>query len=133
MTSLDTNVLVRLLTRDDPAQAEAAAAVLRAGPTWVSVTVLLATEWVLRFTYGFEREAVARALTALLGLETLEVEARDVVRRAVTWHGAGLDLAAALHLAAAPDAVTEMVTFDRSFARRAARVGAVPAVRVLRA
>lgn len=131
MTNLDTNVLVRVLTRDHRAQAEAAAAVMRDGPTWVSRTVLLETECVLRYTYEFDRDAIASAFTALLGLDGLTMESRSEVRRAVEWYRQGLDFADALHLSAAPRDTREMVTFDTTFARRAVRMGALPTVRAL--
>lgn len=129
MKALDTNVLVRLFTADDATQTARAAAELRSGEAWVSRTVLLETEWVLRYTYQFDPAAISRAFSALLGLEGLEVESRAVVLRALAWHRDGVDFADALHLAAVPDEVAQMVTFDRSFARRARRAGATPRVR----
>ena len=47
--ALDTNVLVRLLVNDDPAQAEQAAALIDASAAcFVPITVALELEWVLR-------------------------------------------------------------------------------------
>jgi len=74
MIALDTNVVVRVLTRDDVAQAERAAEVMASGPLWLAKTVLVEIERVLRKGYGFDRAAVNRALTLLLGLENLSVE-----------------------------------------------------------
>lgn len=128
MKALDTNVLVRVLTRDDPEQAAVAAAEMRDGPLFIPLTVMLETEWVLRYTYGFPRERIADALEHLLALDRAIVERAEVVRRALDWHRQGLDLADALHLAASADA-TEFVTFERSFARDAQAAGSAPPVR----
>ncbi len=65
MIAPDTNVLVRVITGDDPAEAAEAAALLRSGPLWLAKSVVLETEWVLRHAYGFEPMLVNRALTTL--------------------------------------------------------------------
>jgi len=53
MRSVDTNVLVRALTGDDPAQSPAARAFIREnGPVWVAQVVLVETLWVLESVYG---------------------------------------------------------------------------------
>jgi predicted nucleic-acid-binding protein len=48
MLAVDTNVVVRYLTADDPEQFARAVAVVEGAETFVSLTVLLETEWVLR-------------------------------------------------------------------------------------
>jgi predicted nucleic acid-binding protein len=58
---------------------------------------------------------------------SVEVEDRAVVKKALAWHGAGMDFADALHLAASGE-VTEFVSFDRDLAKVARRVGAKPEV-----
>jgi len=130
LRALDTNVIVRVLTRDDPAQAAIAADAMREGPVFVPLTVMLETEWVLRYTYGFPRERIADALEHLLALDQATVERADVARQALEWHRQGLDLADALHLASSSDA-SEFVTFDRGFAREAKAAGCMPPVRRL--
>ena len=62
MKALDTNVVVRYLTGDDPAQAARARAAVDAGPVFVPVTVLLESEWVLRSRYGLVGKAAVEAL-----------------------------------------------------------------------
>jgi predicted nucleic-acid-binding protein len=49
MIGVDTNLLVRILTDDDPMQARRAANVLQSGDIFITKTVLLETEWVLRY------------------------------------------------------------------------------------
>ena len=131
MTGLDTNVVIRVLTRDDPIQAAQAAEVLRSGPVGVTKTVLVESEWVLRSAYGFERGAVNDGLRRFVGLENLEVEDRPAVVRALAWHAAGMDFADAVHLASSGDA-TSFTTFDEALGKAAEDVAATPSVRVLR-
>ncbi len=51
MISVDTNLLVRILTNDDPIQARRAVRILRSDDIYIPKTVLLETEWVLRHAY----------------------------------------------------------------------------------
>ena len=128
MRAVDTNVLVRVLTRDDAEQAAVAAAALRAGPVFVPATVLLETEWVLRFAYGFDRAQVGAALLAVVNLAGATIDDEAAVRAALRWHAAGMDFADALHVARSPSA-DAFLTFDRDLVRRAQTVGTpVPVV-----
>ena len=68
MISVDTNVLVRLLTNDDPAQARRAARIMEKEDIFIPKTVLLETEWVLRHAYKIERSNILTAFRTLLGL-----------------------------------------------------------------
>ncbi len=56
MLAVDTNVLVRLVTRDDPDQARRAFALFKRERLWIGKTVLLETEWVLRYSYQLDRD-----------------------------------------------------------------------------
>lgn len=131
MIALDTNVLVRVLTRDDAEQAHVAAAALASGPVFVATTVLLELEWVLRFSYGFDQVSIRSAIVTLLGLPNLTVDDLDAVVGGLDAYAAGLDFADALHLTTCPAAVTEVVTFDRKFSRRAENIHGVVPVRLL--
>lgn len=130
MKAVDTNVLVRLLTRDDPAQAAIAAAEMKAGPIYVSATVLMETEWVLRFAYKFDRDQVGAALLGVANLSGAVVDDEAAVRAALQWHGAGMDFADALHVARLQQA-DEFITFDQALARKADKLGVTPSVRLL--
>ena len=123
MRAVDTNVVVRFLTGDDPTQASRAKAVIDAGDVFVGTTVLLETEWVLRSVYGFAREDVARALGALAGLPGVSVESPVLLGEALQRTVSGMDFADALHLGAA-ERCEAMLTFDRRFIE-AARDAAV--------
>ncbi len=127
MISVDTNVLVRVLVNDDPAQAARALRRLRADHAWIARTVLLETEWVLRHAYKLDARTINKAFDSLLGVASIEVEDRADVQRALEWHGKGMDFADALHVAASSAAKT-FVTFDRGLAKVAKGVGARPFV-----
>lgn len=130
MIALDTNVVVRVLTRDDPEQTAAAERVMNTGRLWLAKTVLLEVAWVLRHTYGLDREAIADGLRTLLGYRRLQVEDRPAALRALAWYGEGLDFADALHLASAGPAIT-FATFDRTLAKQALRLATAPNVELL--
>jgi predicted nucleic-acid-binding protein len=120
MTAVDTNVIVRLLTGDDPKQAAAAKSLFRQQPVWIAKTVLLETAWVLRSLYGYEENAIREAFIKLLGLKNVHVEDEPSIAAALTLTGLGLDLADALHLTSRPPGAA-FVSFDQSFVRRAKR------------
>lgn len=124
MTAVDTNVLVRLLTGDDPKQEAAARRLFAAGPVWIAKTMLLETGWVLRSLYGFEESAIRDAFTKLLGLENVHAEDESAVAAALALTAHGIELAEAMHLASRPPGAA-YVSFDQSFVRRARRAGAV--------
>ena len=130
MIALDTNVIVRALTRDEPIQARKAAAIFASGRLFIPKTVLVELDWVLRKAYGFAHPAVNDALSRLVGLDILEVEDRSAVIAALAWHADGIDFADALHLASSASAL-ELCTFDSALAKRASRVGTSPRVRLL--
>ncbi len=131
MTAVDTNVLVRLLTGDGPAQKAIAQRLFEAGQIWIAKTVLLETAWVLRSLSGLDESAISEALTKLLGLAGVQVEDAKSIASALALTGAGLEFADALHLASRPDGVA-FVSFDRSFVKRATRAG-VSGIRTLTA
>ena len=121
MVAVDTNVVVRLVTNDHPAQARKAVALFRAGPVFVAKSVLLETEWVLRYSYGLAAAPIAVALRALLGLPDVNVEDPPAVAAALTMFEQGLDFADAMHLASSGASV-RFVTFDAGLVKRASRI-----------
>ena len=127
--AIDTNVLVRFVVDDDPEQATAARTLLEGAEVFVSTTVLLEAEWVLRSSYRLAKPAVLEALKAICGLPGVVVDEPDRVTAAMARAESGMDFADALHLAAA-EACDAFVTFDRKLAKFAAGVEAPP-VRLL--
>ena len=120
MRALDTNVLVRALVQDDPAQGRRAQACLAAQPVYVPVTVILELEWVLRSRYGYSPRAIADAMEKLAILENAIVGEQAAVVAAARKMRQGWDFADALHheLAAGCD---DFATFDTNLAQRAGR------------
>jgi len=128
MRAVDTNILVRFITRDDEDQAQRAKAIMVAGSVWIAKTVLLEVEWVLRSGYKYTPRATHHAFKELLGLPGVEVEDTLEVSFALQLFGEGLEFADALHLASRPDGAG-FVTFDEALVRRARRAGVTAMVR----
>jgi predicted nucleic-acid-binding protein len=124
MLAIDTNLIVRLLVRDDATQSAKAHALIESTDVFVSSTVVLETAWVLRRAYGYSNEQLGNALTAFGGLPRVTLEDPLAVVRAVAWMKAGLDFADALHLAKA-QACDGFVSFDRKFAAAANAVSEI--------
>jgi predicted nucleic-acid-binding protein len=120
MVAVDTNVLVRLLTGDEPRQAAAARTLFANERIWITKTVLLETSWVLGSLYGFEESEIHDAFTKVLGLKNVHAEDESSVAAALVLMTHGIELADALHLSSRP-ADAEFVSFDRSFVQRAKR------------
>ena len=134
MKALDTNVLARFFIDDpdDPQAARQRPAAIAAlsERAYVSVTVLLEFEWVMRGFYGMARTDVARVLRALVGIEHVSVEDRGAVLKALEAFDAGLDFADALHVCRSGRA-TGFATFDRRLVKRADRLALAPKVELL--
>jgi predicted nucleic-acid-binding protein len=118
VVAVDTNVVVRLVTNDVPAQAARAAAVFRAGPVFIPKSVLLETEWVLRHSYGLASDAVLRALRGVLGLPNVTAEDAATMAVALDLLQRGYDFADALHVASGARS-RRFVTFDARLVKRA--------------
>ncbi|KAF1049479.1 type II toxin-antitoxin system VapC family toxin [Xylophilus sp.] len=119
MLAVDTNVVVRFLVDDEPAQHRRAVAMLSGHVVWLSRTVLLETEWVLRGAFGFEPGEIAAALRQLTRLSGVRCEDAAAVDAAIGALEAGMDFADALHFAASASADEGFATFDARFVRRA--------------
>ncbi len=130
MFVLDTNILVRFAVNDDAQQVSQARRAIGNQPMWVSATVLLETEWVLRSRYGYERADIHTFLTRLLETVNVNVEDEVQVAAALDWYADGADFADALHLARTQSRGV-MLTFDASFFKPAQKAGAK--IKVLRA
>ena len=122
MVAVDTNVLVRLLTGDDPRQSAMARSLVESEPIWIAKTVLLETAWALHSTYGIQEEAIRDAFTRLLGLQNVQAEDAPAIADALALTAHGIEMADAIHLTSRP-AGTRFVTFDKSFLQRAGRAG----------
>ena len=135
MKALDTNVLARFFV-DDPdddqaAKQRPAAVVALSERAFVSVTVLLELEWVMRGFYRLRKPEIARVLFALVSIDHVSVEDRGAVLAAIEAFKQGIDFADALHLARTSHA-SAFVTFDRGLAKRARGLGATIPIELLR-
>ena len=83
MRAVDTNVVVRLIARDDPKQTAAAEAFVKPG-AWVSQLVLAETIWVLSSVYELDARKLALAVELLLDHDTLVLQEPEVVRAALS-------------------------------------------------
>jgi predicted nucleic-acid-binding protein len=78
MRAIDTNVLVRLITRDDSRQAASAEAFIEHG-AWVSVLALAEATWVLSTVYGLNSKDLAKAIEMLLNHRDLTLQDPETV------------------------------------------------------
>src|SRR3954451_23354658 len=112
MLAIDTNVIVRYLVADDPAQAARARRLIDGHDVFVCTTVLLQTEWVLRSVYGFSVAQCARALSDFAGLPRASLEHAGAAAKALSWMRQGMDFADGLHLAIA-EGCEAFISFDQ--------------------
>ncbi len=82
MRAIDTNVVVRLIVRDDEKQVRAAESFVAQG-AWISSVVLVETYWVLRSVYGRSHADILAAFEILLDLQQLAIEQSDIVQAAL--------------------------------------------------
>ena len=124
MLAIDTNVIVRYLTSDHPEQSPQARALIEGHDVFVSTTVLLETERVLRAAYGYSSAQVGAAFRAFAGLSRVTLEDPALAATALDWMARGMDFADALHLAKA-EGCTAFVSFDRQLEKAAKRLSQV--------
>ena len=125
MISLDTNILLRIILRDDPRQADVALAAID-GPAFVSLGVLIETAWVLRHSHGYGRRPIADALAGFLSIPDVSVPNPEGVDWALSRsRGHESDLADLLHIAGSAGA-RAFVTFDRRLPRQAGADAPLP-------
>ena len=95
MAAIDTNVLVRLVTRDDlPQYAKAEAFVQKHQPVLVTQLSVLELVWVLMSRYGLDKAKVCQVVQILLEMVELDVQEPAILEAALkTWKGAKADFA----------------------------------------
>jgi predicted nucleic-acid-binding protein len=121
MLAVDTNVLVRLIVRDDASQVRAAEGFVGKG-AWVSHLILAETLWVLDSVYELTRDKIAAAVDMLLNHQELTLQDGDVVRAALNQfeQHSRVEFSDCLALAIARKAGhIPLGTFDRDFAKLA--------------
>lgn len=121
MLAVDTNLIVRLLANDDATQARRAAALFASDQIFISKTVLLESEWVLRFSYELPPKVILQALRNIVGLPNVMVEQQHEIAESLDGFERGLDFADALHLASSRRA-GKFATFDKRLIKRAEKL-----------
>jgi predicted nucleic-acid-binding protein len=119
MLAVDTNVLVRLIARDDANQVRVADDFVSKG-AWISHLVLAETVWVLDSVYGLSREKLTIAVEMLLNHRELTLQDSDVVAEALDNYRkrTAVDFSDCLVLSIARKAGHIPIgTFDRDFAK----------------
>lgn len=130
MIAFDTNLLVRIAVNDDQQQAALAEQLIENDEVFISRTVLLEAEWVLRSVYKNTRNAIAAFFENLLVTENIVVENAFEISHAVEWYKLGADFADAIHLCMCGESVLH--TFDADFCKAANRLGITPNFKVLK-
>jgi predicted nucleic-acid-binding protein len=119
--AIDTNVLVRLLTRDNEAQYKTSHKLFSSEDIFIADTVILETEWVLRYAYELEPDEVCNAFRMVFGLKNVSLNNSRMVAQIIAWHEAGLDFADAYHLALSQQNEC-LKTFDDQFIKRSKKL-----------
>ncbi|HXY99073.1 MAG TPA: type II toxin-antitoxin system VapC family toxin [Stellaceae bacterium] len=126
MIGLDTNILVRYLTQDDPRQSPKATELIEQrlteqDPGFISVVAMAEIVWVLERAYGFADEDIAAAVERMLQADVLVVESeREVFTAMVALkEGQGSFADALIGALGAKAGCSRTLTFDRNAARLA--------------
>jgi len=128
MIAFDTNMLVRAAVAGHPEQVAVVRQLMAGHTVFVSRTVLLEAEWVLRSRYKKNRQELFSFFVALLEAQNAELESAPAVSHALDWYAQGADFADAMDLAVCGTSV--MHTFDGGFCQAACQSGSAPAVQV---
>lgn len=127
MIALDTNLLARLLLKDDAAQHKKVKALFETRQIFTApVTVMLELVWVLE-SRDIEAAQIATGLNALLNLPTFKPERVDALRQALSSYKSGMGFADALHLALS-EGQQKLMTFDKAFVKQGKKLALKPEV-----
>jgi predicted nucleic-acid-binding protein len=128
MIGLDTNILVRYVTQDHPAQAAAAVKVMDSlssdSPGFLSLVVIAELVWVLQFSYRFNKNEIEHVLERLLRSRELAIERAEIVSQALRkFHGSRANFADCLIERCGHAAECQYVlTFDKDAAAAGMRL-----------
>jgi predicted nucleic-acid-binding protein len=133
MNAVDTNVLARFFVTDpDDAESDKqhpAAVRAMSEKVFVSASVFLEFEWVLRGFYQLPKAQIEQILEALCGLENVHLESRGKILSAMNGYQMGLDFADALHLTSASSCEL-FHSFDQKLKKRAKALSHTPGVKI---
>jgi predicted nucleic-acid-binding protein len=94
---------------------------------FISASVVLEFEWVLRGFYQLPKLQIRQILEALCGLENVHLENRGIILASMNGYQSGLDFADALHLSSA-SSCEQFKSFDQKLKKKAQTLGLTPAV-----
>lgn len=124
MIGLDTNVIVRYLTQDDPIQSAKAADIFERRLTprnlgFISVTAMVETVWVLDRAYQLTAQEIAGAIERMLQIEVLTIENEQEVFTAMVMlkRGRGSFSDSLISELAIRAGCTRILTFDQKASR----------------
>ena len=124
MIGLDTNILIRYLTQDDPVQSRKATEIIErrlsaAHPGFVSVVTMAEAVWVLDRAYGLTDQEIAAAVERILQVEVLRVENEQEVFAAMVAlkQGRGAFADALIAELGAQAGCSHTLTFDKKALR----------------
>ena len=83
MISVDTNIIIRFLTHDDEKQYQQAFKIFNSNEVFIADSVILETEWVLRFAYEFKPKDICNALIRLFGLKNVHLSNPALISQAI--------------------------------------------------
>lgn len=122
MLAVDTNIVIRFLTRDDKRQAARSRFIIDENEFWLSKTVLLEVDWVLQSRYKLQPVEAIHAIRTIAGHKNAHVEDAEGVLAALALFDHGIEFADALHLTTLGTA-DGFITFDTKLVRRAHKAG----------
>lgn len=125
MNAVDTNILVRFFVKnpydeEDKIQKLIARKILQQ-PSFISLTVILETAWVLKGHYKFSHEEIAEVMTLLCDITHIDIENQIFLKKSITHFRNGMDFADALHLSQA-NHCEQLYTFDKKFIAKSAKL-----------
>lgn len=123
MIAVDTNIIIRFLTRDDEKQYKKSFTIFNKQEIFISDTVILETEWVLRYAYKFLPKDISNAFKNLFGLRNVHLSNPTFIAQAIEWHKLGMDFSDAMHLTQCQQ-FEKLYTFDKKFISKAKKLTA---------
>jgi predicted nucleic-acid-binding protein len=124
MIGLDTNIIVRYLTQDDPLQSRKAVKIIEhtiseGNPGYISLVTIAETAWVLERTYHFPSKDIARAIEMMLQADSLLIQNEQEIYTAMVALKTGTGTFADALIAALGQwaGCASTLTFDKKAAR----------------
>ena len=115
--AVDTCVIARVITQDDPVQSPLAVEALRT-PCYLTLTVILESVWLLASRYKMNRATIVASLKDIIDAPSMECEQQSLVYWALNRYLEGASIGDMIHLVSAQHQ-DAMLTFDESMKKEA--------------